>query len=329
MVSVIIPVYNAAAYVEQAVQSALDLPQTGEVLLIEDGSTDTGTLPACRQLAERYDSVRLLQHPGGRNRGPGCSRNLGMANATCDYVAFLDADDFYLPNRFAVAETVFRSDASADAIYEMTGTHFESEKAESIWRRQKGPDVSCIEPGIPPGDLFEQMFPIGKRGKCHMNALTIRRSALDKIGVFPDFGIGEDTVFVMKVAASIQWVPGQLDAPVAMRRVHEENRTTGCATSGEVWAQSGMGFWRGRTRLFLVVLRWLCKQPGQDKRIAAVTGAIRRESKRLISGEKHPLGNAALQAYCFANVLRREPRLLGQKLFVRGCLRDIYNCLRK
>ena len=95
-ISVIIPVYNAADFVANAVQSALDQPETVEVLLIEDGAPDN-SLEVCQALTEQYETVRLYRHSGGVNLGAGASRNLGMQNSTEDFIAFLDADDFWLP----------------------------------------------------------------------------------------------------------------------------------------------------------------------------------------------------------------------------------------
>jgi glycosyltransferase involved in cell wall biosynthesis len=79
-VSVITPVYNAASFVTQAVESALQQPETAEVLIIEDGSPDN-SLEVCQELAKKYEKVKLLRHPNGENRGAGASRNLGMRNA--------------------------------------------------------------------------------------------------------------------------------------------------------------------------------------------------------------------------------------------------------
>ena len=80
-ISVIIPVYNAERYLERAVASALEQPQTGEVILIEDCSPD-GSLAICEKLAAAHpDKVRLLRHPDGKNHGAGPTRNLGIRAA--------------------------------------------------------------------------------------------------------------------------------------------------------------------------------------------------------------------------------------------------------
>jgi len=130
---VIIPVYNAAAYLTQAVESALAQPETAEVLLIEDGSPDNA-LDVCEELAGKYDKVRLLRHPNGENRGAGASRNLGMRNAKFDFIAFLDADDYYLPGRFAAASKIFRLDPACEGVYEAVAMQVESADGMERWQ---------------------------------------------------------------------------------------------------------------------------------------------------------------------------------------------------
>lgn len=326
-VSVVIPVYNAVRYIAQAVQSALDQPQTGEVLLVEDGCPNPASLPTCRRLAESDPRVRLLRHPAGENRGPSASRNLGIASATFPYLAFLDADDFYLPGRFVVTEQVFADDPTVEAVYEMTGTFFQTEAAERLWREQRRPPVTCIEPGIPPNQLFESMFPVGKRGQCHLNALTLKREVMSKTGLFI-LQVGQDTALLMRLAACARWLPGQLNEPVAMRRVHDQNRTTGCAQH-QPWAQKGWKYWRGRTGTWMVVFRWLDRQGGQKAKKDLVLAGMRRDSGNLVAEEDSGLKRAATLVRCLGHLLCHEPRLLKEHVFLRGFARDIYHNLSR
>jgi glycosyltransferase involved in cell wall biosynthesis len=102
VVSVIIPVYNAAAHLETAVQSVLAQTYPHfELLVVDDGSSD-GSLDIARRCAERDpDRIQVLQHPGGINRGVAESRNLAASRARGKYLAFLDADDRWLPEKLA------------------------------------------------------------------------------------------------------------------------------------------------------------------------------------------------------------------------------------
>lgn len=95
-VEVIIPVYNTAPYVERAVQSALACP-AARVILVDDGSTD-GSGDLCDALAAACSRVRVIHQ---QNLGVSAARNAGLAAATAEYVAFLDADDELLPGAIA------------------------------------------------------------------------------------------------------------------------------------------------------------------------------------------------------------------------------------
>ena len=94
-VDVIIPVFNAAAYVRRAAESALACGGV-RVILVDDGSTD-GSGGICDELAADPRVMALHQ----ANRGASAARNAGLAAATADYVAFLDADDVLLPGALA------------------------------------------------------------------------------------------------------------------------------------------------------------------------------------------------------------------------------------
>ena len=127
-ISVITPVYNAEKYITQAVESALRFDEVYEVILVEDQSPDNA-LEVCKKLAQKYDRVKLFQHPDKGNHGAGASRNLGLEKATGDFIAFLDADDYYLPNRFEAEKELFKN-PDVEGVYGAIGVHYYSEKAK-------------------------------------------------------------------------------------------------------------------------------------------------------------------------------------------------------
>ena len=99
--SVIIPVYNVAAYLERCVRSVLanDCEST-EVLLIDDGSTDGESGPLCDRLAR--ENPRYLRVIHQKNRGLGGARNTGLEEARGDYCLFVDSDDYIAPDTLGI-----------------------------------------------------------------------------------------------------------------------------------------------------------------------------------------------------------------------------------
>lgn len=105
--SVIVPAYNTAEYIEECVESIISGTYRDlEVLLVDDGSTD-GTGPLCDHLAEKYSSIRVFHT---NNRGLSEARNLGIEHATGQYIGFVDSDDEVAPNMFETMVRYMTSD---------------------------------------------------------------------------------------------------------------------------------------------------------------------------------------------------------------------------
>jgi len=99
-VSVIIPVYNGKSTLGRAVMSVVNEPQVSEILIIDDGSTDGSDIIA-EDYSNKYTNIRFLHHPNRENKGAAASRNLGLANASSDWIQFLDADDELLKGKLS------------------------------------------------------------------------------------------------------------------------------------------------------------------------------------------------------------------------------------
>jgi glycosyltransferase involved in cell wall biosynthesis len=99
-VSVVVPIYNAGRFLREAVEGVLQQTfNDWELLLVDDGSLD-GSIQLAAEYAQRFaPKVRQLFHPDRRNHGLGATRNRGVEEATGKYVAFLDADDVWLPDK--------------------------------------------------------------------------------------------------------------------------------------------------------------------------------------------------------------------------------------
>jgi glycosyltransferase involved in cell wall biosynthesis len=99
-VSVVIPAFNSAKYIGEAIQSVLEQTLVSfEVLVVDDGSTDDTA-----EVVQRYP----VQYFRQENAGPSAARNTGMTKAKGEFVAFLDSDDLWLPQKLAVQLEAFK-----------------------------------------------------------------------------------------------------------------------------------------------------------------------------------------------------------------------------
>ena len=92
-VSVVVPTYNRAELIQEAIESVLrQTTPVHEIIVVDDGSTDS----TCELVRSYGDRVVLLRHD---RRGPAAARNRGLARATGDWIAFLDSDDVWTPTK--------------------------------------------------------------------------------------------------------------------------------------------------------------------------------------------------------------------------------------
>ena len=106
-ISVVIPAYNAASTLSKAIESVLNQDIQGnplELIIVDDGSTDRTSEIAAHYVRTHPDRIRLIAQ---KNRGPAAARNAGIAAAAGELIAFLDADDQWLPGKLAAQLSVF------------------------------------------------------------------------------------------------------------------------------------------------------------------------------------------------------------------------------
>ena len=210
-ISCIIPAYNAAPWIERAVQSLLECQQDQlEMLIVDDGSVDD-TYAAARRLAEQYVSITVWQHPDRQNHGVSASRNLGICQSSGELVCFLDGDDYVYPHRFKKGLEILSSDPGIDGVYETTELVFANEAARLEWPANER--VFGFQQPIPPGELLGKLL----QGRCWAtSAILFRRSLLDRTGLFDkDLAIAEDCHLWFRMATAGILVSGNLQEPVS------------------------------------------------------------------------------------------------------------------
>ncbi|MBT8363751.1 MAG: glycosyltransferase family 2 protein [Deltaproteobacteria bacterium] len=117
LISAIIIFWNEERFIEEAIQSVF--AQTydhWELLLVDDGSSDSSSEIARRCTEQHPDRVRYLEHRGHENRGMSASRNLGVRSAKGRYISYLDGDDVWLPNKLADQVAIMESHPTADMV---------------------------------------------------------------------------------------------------------------------------------------------------------------------------------------------------------------------
>ncbi|MGH7517640.1 MAG: glycosyltransferase family 2 protein [Gemmatimonadales bacterium] len=205
VVSVVVPFWNTKAFIEEAIHSVLAQTfHSWEMILVDDGSSDGST-----EIAQRYTDrfpgrIRYVEHEGHRNRGVAASRNLGVRQAQGKYVAFLDADDVWFPNKLERQAAILDSESDAAMVCGPSQSWYSWTGRPQDVARDYVKDLRIARAGLvkPPALLISSLT----RGTFVANPSTIliRREALARVGGFEESFVGrvqtcEDSAFLAKV----------------------------------------------------------------------------------------------------------------------------------
>lgn len=121
LISVIIPVFNVAKFLEKCVLSIAKNYENLEIILIDDGSSD-GSGELCEILASKDGRIRVIHQ---KNSGVGAARNAGLNVAKGDYIAFVDSDDSVESGYFAhMSDKIASADVAIFSLREFKGSDF-------------------------------------------------------------------------------------------------------------------------------------------------------------------------------------------------------------
>ena len=189
-ISVIIPSYNRATVVHQAIESVLAQScRPNEVIVVDDGSSD-GTLEVLNKYRNEIVIVRQT------NQGASAARNAGLAIATGDWISFLDSDDIWYPNRIAILlRDIHATEAGvhvANSILEGPDSEIELFRLRGI----KGPAEQAIM--VDSGFEWASGLQLGSVG--------IRRDWLTRVGGFDSsMSIYEDVHLLYRLSVLGPW----------------------------------------------------------------------------------------------------------------------------
>lgn len=172
LVSVIVPAYNARVFIHRALESALGQTYPHlEVIIVDDGSTD-GTADHVRQTFGQDTRVRIVTQP---NAGPSAARNHGARLARGEYIHFLDADEWWTPNKIERSLALFKQHNVA-VVY---GHGFPID-ADTLQ------EIPLEKPPLPSGDVFcDWLIGLMAGGNFGVtSSFMIRREAFESSGGF-------------------------------------------------------------------------------------------------------------------------------------------------
>ncbi|HEY3175612.1 MAG TPA: glycosyltransferase [Candidatus Polarisedimenticolia bacterium] len=205
-VSVVIPAHNAAEFLPEALDSVyaqgLDQP---EVVVVDDGSTD-GTAEAARRYGR---GVKVLSQA---RAGSGRARNAGLRATIGDLVAFLDADDIWVPEKSSLQIPLLEGDPDLGLVFSDMVGFGRPGVVERTYFQERGFDGRCTPSSIFLYDMISTP------------TVILRRSCLDEAGPFDEsLPIGQDTDLWFRVALARRFAV--VDRPLVRRRFHAGNVT--------------------------------------------------------------------------------------------------------
>ena len=207
-VSIIIPVYNCQEYISDSLESVLSQTyQNIEIVVINDGSTD--------------DTQKIIEEYGDRinyyyqeNAGVATARNLGLNKCSGHYIAFLDADDIWLPDKLEKQIDVLRKNPDYGFVY--CDNYFVDEKKNIIKNYER--KIKLLQGDILL-DFFMDFFLI-------TSGIVMRKKCLEKTGYFREIlEVGEDFDFFLRLSKNYN--AGVIKEKLFFRRVWKHSLSRG------------------------------------------------------------------------------------------------------
>ena len=202
-VSVVIPAYNAAGVLRRAVDSVMEQTvRVREIIIVDDGSTD-GTADLANSLAAEHAGwITWIQHPDGKNHGVSAARNLGIAHCRGEFIAFLDADDEWLPGKLDAQLRVFAQQPAVGLVHtfvELIKDPFASSRIAHV------PPLNQRQVSQPYDCLDTLRFILEKRFVIYPSTVMLRSRLMQSIGFHEGMHRGEDMLLFAMLAVQTEF----------------------------------------------------------------------------------------------------------------------------
>lgn len=203
-VSIIIPTFNQSRYLGESVTSALAQSfRSNEVIVVDDGSTDDTP-----QVMARFPQVHYVRQ---ENHGESAARNAGIRLSAGEYIAFLDADDAFLPDKLERQVSILDAQPAVGVVYSDVYLCDADGNPQRLFSSQLG----CRRVS---GRVFESLV----RGNfLTVDSVLVRREVFERVGLF-DESLRTFPDWDLWLRVSADYTFEYVDAPVARYRMHPE-----------------------------------------------------------------------------------------------------------
>lgn len=212
-VSVIVPNYNGAKYIEEAIRSLLSQTYSNiEIIIVDDYSSDD-SVSIVQEIINKNKDRNITLHINTKNEGPSKARNIGVDLSNGEYIAFLDADDKYANNKIEVQVKYLLENPNVDIVYTdlllIDKTGEETGMISSIITKENEIEflVKMLDRQVVPGPA----------------SICMKRSCLVEVRYDENMVHAEDYKFTLELAQRYKFA--RIKAPLYICRRHHDNLT--------------------------------------------------------------------------------------------------------
>jgi GT2 family glycosyltransferase len=314
LVSIIMPAYNAAAHIAEAIESVLAQSYSHwELWIIDDASQDNTD-----SVVSQFLDSRIRYHRIEKQGRAGAVRNVGLRQAQGDLIAFLDADDVYFPDALEALVTPFKLNPSLIAVYGFA--NYMDEHGKPI------PTMDLLRPDrqgqyhLPKGYDHSWRQIITGNFSCMLPGLMLRRETLERIGYIDEtFISGEDYEFYLRLFLDNHNQVHCLPRYIYRYRVHSQSLTK-CPEQYQAILESCLAIADSVFSNPRIPDEALC-----HKSMAYWECFRYLARERLIHGQPSIARHIILQAFCHRQVATSTWLLKGLPLFLRTLLPTEFN----
>ena len=220
-VSVIIPTYNCARYIGEAIDSVLNQTYRGfEIIVADDGSTDN-----TKDILKPYINDELIHYIYQPNHGPSAARNTGINVARGEYIAFLDADDLWVPTKLEKQVNFLDNNMNVALVFSdvclFDETGIMSDSFLKDKKKLKGIPISSDSSigGVFARNIFDDLL---QENFIPTKTVVVRKNCIEEVGGFDEtlFSV-EDLDMWLRISRAYEI--GYIKGSLAQKRQHNAN----------------------------------------------------------------------------------------------------------